>query len=601
MLLALFVLHTLIMFQGLFETYMVGHHGWNASLRSTIGRNYVEQGFVETGLLPYKEYAPITNLDRAIVHWHHPPGINVLVGMSFAIFGESEAAARIVPVLASLITFFLLYVIVRRRYGPLAAVCTLGIFILLPMQMEFGKMISYEPVVVTAALASLLCLELARDTERDWDKKVRAALIAGVVGFGLFAGFVDWPGFILCGLIGFDALVRKPRQPVIFGLLGVASSLYLAWMFYWLAESAPKGGFEHLAKGRAGNATFEKLFSRTWDRFRDLYLPFVVWTGGLWVLVEARWRRVDPVVLVFSISTLLYIMAFKQGAIIHNFFVFYILPAFAVAAGVGVARALEAIEPRRVAHVLATFWCVFFVATVYGQCESTHKKSYMLKGKSRGVLLNGRLDTSLIGQYVRENTGPKDEYLVHRSVELSMPLRYYSHRKYRKVTRAPRNPRPNQALFIAHSKKLPMHEQKRLARDYHVTLLANHLIFDLRTKGKPGVSATRVAVKPTTLWHQYWVSTIYPPFELLPWPEHAEKYKKRLTPGGAPKKPAKKTTPGKPGKTGMKPIFGKPTPGIAPKDLKKTPKLKAPTIKKKPVTTPPAKKPASKKPAAPKK
>ena len=155
---ALFLLHTLISFHGLREVFLRGHQGFAGSLRASMGRNYVRHGLDETGVRPYRHHVPREDLEGARIHWHHPPGLGLMVGASFAAFGVSEAATRLVPILASLASFLLLFVIVRRRYGEGVALGAVAIFALLPMQIEYGNHVSYGvPITTLLLLASLTC------------------------------------------------------------------------------------------------------------------------------------------------------------------------------------------------------------------------------------------------------------------------------------------------------------------------------------------------------------------------------------------------------------------------------------------------------------
>jgi len=533
----IFLVHLLISLQGFFEVYLAGHHGWNASLRGAIARNYNEHGFIGTGLLPYKHFEPLDDLSdpRAIVHWHHPPGINVLVGLSYAVFGEHEASARLVPVASSLITFFLLFFLVRRRHGPRPAIFAVAIFTLLPMQMTFGKMISYEPVVLAAALAALLCLEYARDQS---DSKGRAAWTAACVASILFAGFVDWPGFIIAGFLGADALLRKPRSPLAFLAIGVASAAFLISMFYWLGSTAPEGALEKLANTRATGITFEKLRPVLQERMATYYVGLVLWTGGFAVVVETLRRRLDPTVFIFAAATVTYILAFKQASYIHSFFLYYVTPAITVAAALGVEHLVGASRDSKRVALVTVFWFGLLSWTVTAQSTTLHQRSYSIKPPkkpSRGVLLDGRLDMTLIGKYIYAHSDETDTIVMHPRTKLTMPLRFYSNRSLRRSSSLPMSPRPEDALYVAHADRLTPIQKRRLSGKYSVTILANHLIFDLRTRGEPDVKALKVQTRPWTLWHAYWTSSLYPPFTLDGWPERANTFRKKLEPPPAAK------------------------------------------------------------------
>lgn len=167
----------------------------------------------------------------------HPPLFGLLVGGFALLSGEhtpaevGPSAIRLVPILLSMVSAWLLYVLAARHLGRATAVVALAVFCLSPWMIDAGRLVESEwllapmllGVLVLAShrglLPSLLLLALcvlaplvkvpgvivgaagamALLTERRW-VMAPLALLGAPVGIGLFAAYgaaVDWHQFVL--------------------------------------------------------------------------------------------------------------------------------------------------------------------------------------------------------------------------------------------------------------------------------------------------------------------------------------------------------------------------------------------------------------------
>ncbi len=525
---ALFGLYALIVCQGVNEDFIVGHQGWGGSMRSTIGRNYDEVGFTATGLKPIKNWETVTDLEKARVHWNHPPAINLLVGASFRAFGESNAAARLVPILCALALFWLVYAYTRRRYGPREACAVVFVLSLLPMHMEYGNMLNYEPLVLMLGALAVKLLERLRDPHHGWSTARWGGALALLCLTLMAAGFSDWPGFIVAFAIGIDAIARKPRQFEIFLAVGVTSALFMAWCAWWLTADSDPELLLKLGKSRSGaNITLARLFMRVFDRALDYYLLLPLMLATSWIVARARsHREIDPLVSVFTLTALIYALAFRQGTWVHVFYISYITPAVALAAGVGAARFTTRLDTPRARNLALAFLAALLMTTVWRQADATHDRSYQImepKKPSRGFPRDGRVNQIALGKWIRANTQGDERYLIERRLKPTMGMRYYAARAYRNVRRAPKTPRAGDALYVTTVKLSKLGQRKALARRFPVTIFGDYLIYDLRRGGEVDVEAIKLAPSPMTLWHAYTTSVIYPPYDVVEDPARALK------------------------------------------------------------------------------
>lgn len=529
----LFVVHVLISVHGISEYFVAGHHGWAGSLRSMIARNYVDHGFFETGLKPYKHDAPRDELAGAPIHWNHPPTINIAVGVSFWVFGESEAAARLPTVLATIVSFLFLFSIVRRRHGEETALLTVAVFALLPLQVEYGKLMNYEVPIMALTLLAIEILDRLRLGE--YDDREKRMLTAGVCAAMVAAGLVDWSAYFLALFVGLDALVRKPRKPWVFVGVGVATALTLVATLAWLDSMASGGGLMQLAEKRAGGGdryTVGALIDVTAERFVDYFgwLPLISAAG--WLALSDIKRRLDPVIFIFVAGNIMYMLMFKQAAHVHNFYIYYFTPAIAVASALFVKwiaeMAASRFDSRRVFVTVVAVWSLAFAATIFPMYPRTHLRSYTIlppEKPSHGFPRDGFLARSLAGELIRSMTDEDDLVAFHRSMQPSIQWRFYMHRKHRIVRnlQPPRNAR----LFVAVERAVPQKTQAQLAKKYALTRTMGYLIYDLEKQG-PDVTHLAFESRDPGVLHWLFESSFYPPHDLVVRPQKAQQYLRKI-------------------------------------------------------------------------
>jgi dolichyl-phosphate-mannose-protein mannosyltransferase len=188
-----------------------GLHEWNGALYSLFARNFLRYPWeIHHGmpLIAVGEAIPAEN-ERSI-YPSHPAGLVWLVAAAFRVFGESEWAARLVPIMASLGSVVLLMLVVRRRWGDeIAIICGL-LYSILPMTVYFGRMVNHEP----------LCLFFMLSAAWAWDQLVNPAAstagrrCAGVVWISaIIAGaWIDWAGALFAGLFALCIVAQAIRH-----------------------------------------------------------------------------------------------------------------------------------------------------------------------------------------------------------------------------------------------------------------------------------------------------------------------------------------------------------------------------------------------------
>ncbi len=561
--LALFALTHL---QGIGEAFLYGHQGFNNSLRSIIGRNYVRHGVVELGGKPIKNIGPVRSEKEHVVHWHHPPLIHMLVGLSFAVFGESEASARAVPIFFSLISMLLLWRLARRRLGPAGGLWAAAIFALLPLEVEYGKMANYEAPVIALMLGALLAVVKLREADRegpeDLGRGARAVAIGWLFFYTAAAAFTDWPAFILAAFVGLVLILERPRRWGLFFAYGAFCAVWLFLLWKWMNHFADNDGLYGLARWRAGGGSAKVAtaawLDRTWARLLDYVgAPVLAAAAAGVVAYGVRFRRLPVVAGVFGLGGLLYLYLFKYGSWVHVFFLSYLLPAFAVLAAAGlvltwragvrwepvlkdrlasfVARqaarcrragaAVDRLRGGRLAQLwacpvltagLLSLWVLWAVPTEWRLLDKAKLVSHGVRtdlGRPRaGLPYDGRLDVVLLGKTARRMSRPGDLVAVHRRTHSSPQFRWYLARNSRVVTSVAQL--RGERLFIVPERLLTDEQKRAFVRDHYVVSLLRYWIVDLKAK-KPGLRHLEYVEYPASWRHTFFTSMFYPPHALV--------------------------------------------------------------------------------------
>lgn len=110
---------------------------------------------------------------------HHPVLLPMLEALSFAVFGISVAAGRLVPLASLIAAVAFLHELVSRRYGRVAALAAATLFATSPMVITFTRLVVAEVLAIGLVLASAYYLVRFCETDR------RAALVGSAVAFAL--------------------------------------------------------------------------------------------------------------------------------------------------------------------------------------------------------------------------------------------------------------------------------------------------------------------------------------------------------------------------------------------------------------------------------
>ena len=347
---------------------------WYGAFYSQAAHVNLEAGILTTAGVPVPLYFAPPPIPPDAFYVHHPTLLPTLVTAAFALFGESEWAARVVPVACSLLSAVLLWLLMRSAVNARAATLTTAAFATLPMELHYGDMVDFEPCLLMCMLAVLLCL-------RRWQVTVRHrwAVLAAI--FTTFTLWMDWPGYLFIlslaayyifrGWKGYSAPGISQRQSLRFGLLlmgltGMSGVIFLlqirhvrpdAWSDLWhvatmrLSSTAATDGPTMAAN--AVHFTFREWGAAILDGLANDFLPLPWFLMGLGLISIWLGRYSSPglrwcsfAMMPMAVAGVLYVTILRNQSFVHDFSMFYLIGVFAMTAGLGMEFLLVRFEQR---------------------------------------------------------------------------------------------------------------------------------------------------------------------------------------------------------------------------------------------------------------
>lgn len=357
----LFIL--LLLFAFLIRSYKitehwVGHHDFNGAFFSIVAINHIRYGYLAT---KFWDVPILTTPDLFYYHIKHPPLVGILVSTSFRIFDIHEWSARLVPILFSIGALILLYSFIKKIWNEKIALFSSFFFAFMPMAAYFGRMVSHEPIVLFSVLLSLYSYILWIET---YKKRWFWLMIFGFV----LGGLTDWPAYYIVPLIFLHSLLFKRSGkknmvlmlffPIIAILLFVSCLAYISFLTGSIEGLI--GAFIYRTGSAAadsvniGSFTIYQFFSREWHRTWQYFTPIVVLLAFIWLgnfiieIVKKKNYQKDLYVLILFLFGGAHLLIFKQGAWIHDYWLYYTVPAFAISAALGIELIQKGLEKVKI-------------------------------------------------------------------------------------------------------------------------------------------------------------------------------------------------------------------------------------------------------------
>ncbi len=284
---------------------------------------------------------------RPYFYPNHPPLPYWLVAGSCALLGLTEAAIRIVPLVAGVINILLFAGLARRLLSPPWHLAAAVLFALNPM-FAYHSVASVDQPILQAAI--LACLRFF------WTWRTEGRRSAGwlALAAGFIACWTEWAGYYLAvaAAIYLLSAERKVRPALVPLLLAAGSAGLYVLFLVWLDPETLQPFRQFFSSG--GTRMFGDLpggWRYPWGEAREIGLYFTVGLAllsGVWLvaLVRAPAPRPREDLFILALAALgLHEVLFVPYCASHDYLTFTLLPFFALAGASGL-RALWS-APRR--------------------------------------------------------------------------------------------------------------------------------------------------------------------------------------------------------------------------------------------------------------
>jgi 4-amino-4-deoxy-L-arabinose transferase-like glycosyltransferase len=367
--------------------------------------NNLRAGLSVTAGVPATFYLGPLPIPAEAYYVHHPVLFPLLVTASVMALGEKEWAIKLVPIGCSILSAWLLWILVGDVINRRAAAFAVAFFATLPMELHYGDLVDYEPCLVMWMLAALVCLR-----NREVRGGRRWTILAAFCCF--CALWTDWPGYLFTVSVAVSFLLKKEKSSVRFaivllGMMALSGILFLlqiryvnpeAWRNLWTAVTMRLGsgiqpGSSGIAPATASHFTFSEWIRRIFQSLGQDYLLadwLFVGVGTIYLarnLKQPGFHWLRGAVLHMAIPGVLYMVLLRNWSFIHDFASFFCIGSIAILGGLGLEfiSAWMVRNPRakilRPAGAVAIFGVLVWLAVAgFARAEEMRSQFLILDG-----------------------------------------------------------------------------------------------------------------------------------------------------------------------------------------------------------------------------
>lgn len=404
----------------------LGHLGYNGAVYSAIAHIHLTRGFPATRFLNAREVQPGGGYR---FYLNHPPLLGVLVACSFRLFGESECAARLVPVSFSLGCLVVLYLLAAPLWGRRTALLSVFFGAFMPMDAFYGPQVEVFGSTVLFFILSSYALY------RRWRRTgLRRDLWTSALAF-LLALCTEWTGYYLLVLVLAEEAAGGGRAEMRRGFrvyLGVGAAAFALHLGVVRAVTGSFGG-----GGWVGSLLFRmnlgpraKLFPFTAPQYLRMVSSYMATYFGRTVIALSVLGLLDAlcppsdgrgvgrrtVALNLLALGLMHPVFFRNAVWIHDYTLFNLTPAAAILSAAGAARIWKTISRR--SPVVA--------GTALGSLLVLHA-AWGLAALARLHAASGFPECRRLGEFLRARTAAGDTVLT--ALPATPVYAYYSGRE----------------------------------------------------------------------------------------------------------------------------------------------------------------------------
>ena len=388
----------------------IGHHDWNGAWYSNQARNFIKYGYLKT------KFGAVMNNDIVSAQdfrffTHYPPLLPIFISLSFKIFGISESAARVIPLIFTLGTILLMYIISLKFFNRRIAILSSLLTTIFPITIYFGKMPVQEVIVIAPILLSVLRYFIF------FEKPSRKNLLILFLSL-TFSHLINWPGYYVTPLFFIHFLIfsktsHKFTQATSFILFSVLMFFFHLSHTFLLTGELFGGGILDVALYRLNLK--ESLVDFTLQNFLTLqarWLAVYFTTSALffslvtviWIFLKIKSKAISKkiqLLILLGVFGFTHNAVFRNMAFIHDYMIIYLLPFVAISSSFGFFLLIDKLKIYSAKPILMLASLFLILVTV-----ERHKFTLALLSSARAS------DIYVLSNYIKNNTESGEKTLI---------------------------------------------------------------------------------------------------------------------------------------------------------------------------------------------
>lgn len=384
----------------------IGQHDWNGVVYGQQAKNFFRFGY-----LPLKFGATLatfnTSPDERKYLIHYTPVLPVLISFAYRIFGVSEASTRIVPVITSLASVFLVVLLGKELISFRAGIIAGALMAVTPMFIYYGKNPVHEIVLLPFALLAFYSYKRFLKTGQKvwWDILLFASISAMLVG---------WPGYYVTCLIFIHGVLLQPKARIKFFQLPLIAVMLLTIFFFHsiILSSQAVGDLRNIFFARLGGSSIGLIDFLTKElRYSiNLFTATLLLLSMVWILsvIPGFFRKIlsflrkqgsavipanagiysdidsgsrsgmtrGVILLLLGIFGLAHILIFRQAGYYHEYLLFPLLPFIALASAGTVDNLLKLFQGLKIKLLIVGLILFLTVKERLGYLQALSRSEY---------------------------------------------------------------------------------------------------------------------------------------------------------------------------------------------------------------------------------
>lgn len=411
---------------------------FNGAVWSQAAHNILRAGLAETSGASSGFYFGPLPIPSWGYYLHHPPLLHLAITFLFAILGEHEWVARLVPVGCSVASTVFLWLLVRSCVGARTATLTAAVFASLPMQLRYGSMVNFEPCVMMLMLGALLCLRWhSVSGDAKWKYGALAFIFVGL--------WVDWAMYLFvialcsCWLLRSNGGDRRFAGIVFLGAV-LSGALYLVRIRLLRAdawESLSHALLVRIGAGKGGYFTEAQWMTRMAETLVTHFLAIGLILGAIGAVILWRSRSregfqwLGRACVSILVMDGLFVGLFQNVSYIHQYSAFYFLAPLSIAAGIALDGLITALQKAMRLRVLRGAPALTVCLILVGMAASGLHRAQALSGQFRILDYHSHEPPGLIptlGKAIQANFSAETSVLCNFLPDYGPHLAYYAQR-----------------------------------------------------------------------------------------------------------------------------------------------------------------------------